>query len=111
LQTTTTQAVTASTQTYTLTTRIVRLYRVEFQPTGDSRIIPLEYRDFNAMDSVWWTNQAITSNHPHFYTLWGFPGSLKLVLYPTPATGGTLNLHYYAIPAPLATDGTADNTN
>lgn len=104
-------AVTSGTQQYTGPTDAVRIYRVEWQPTGQSTIYPLEYYDFASMDELWGPNQIITQAYPIAYTMWGFPPSLKIILYPSPSSNGQLNVYYYRLPADLATDGSADNTN
>lgn len=111
LQSSDTISAVAGTRSYTLSQRIIRINRVTYQPSGDSRIFPLEYRDFNAMDSVWWTQQAVTSNTPIYFTLWGYPPALQLVVYPTPPTAGTFTVFYYATPMPLATDGSAASSS
>lgn len=91
----------AGTQEYTMPTNVHRVHRVEYKRTGDSQIYPLDYRDFNNLDAVWWTSQAITQGTPSFFTMWGFPPSLKIVVYPTPATAGTFKVFYYREPAVL----------
>jgi hypothetical protein len=110
LQTKTTISATAGTQEYTLPAAMTRVTRVEWQPDGSSQLYPLEYADFNNMDSVWWTQQAITQQTPRMYTMWGYPPSLKLVIYPKPPSAGTFNVFYYALPTALATDGTQDSS-
>lgn len=112
LRSTTNITITAGTQTYSVTTRLVRTHRCEFRPTGDSAVYPLEYRDWMNMDDVWWTGQEQSESHtPSFYTTWGQPPLLSLVLYPTPSVGGVAKLFYYALPTELATDGTAAASN
>lgn len=110
-QTRATIATVAGTQEYSMPTDIVRVHRVEHQDAS-STVTPLEYRDFNSMDSIWWNRQKTTeSNRPYWYTLWGYPPSLKIVLYPTPSvTAETIRVFYYSVPADLATDGT-DNAD
>lgn len=110
LQRTSTVTAVANTQQYTLATDILRVYRVEYLPTGSGQVYPLEYRDFNSMDSVWWSSQTQTKGIPFWYTLWGFTPALKMIVYPTPSTGGTFNVFNYQLPADLATDGSADST-
>lgn len=111
LQTKTTIAGVAGTQEYTLPAAMTRVTRVEWKPTGSDQIYPLEYADFNNMDSVWWTQQSITQQTPRMYTMWGYPPSLKIVIYPKPPSAGTFNVYYYALPTALATDGTQDSSN
>lgn len=97
--------VTANTQEYTLPTDLLRVYRVEYRPTG-GQVFPLEYRDFNSMDSVWYSQQTSSRGRPYWFTMWGFPPSLKIILYPTPAsTDGAIRVYHYRLPAEVSTDG------
>lgn len=61
------------TQEYTMPTDTIRVHRVEWHPDGDDNIYPLEYRDFQSADNVWWTSQIQTEGTPVIFTLWGFP--------------------------------------
>lgn len=100
----------AGDQDHTLPATTLRVYRAEFIEDGSQKVYPLEFVDFNAADSVWWTDQAMTDGTPRIYTLWGYPPTLNCKLYPVPSVNGTLRVHYYAAPAALATDGTAGST-
>lgn len=91
----------AGTQEYTMPTNVHRVHRVEYKRTADSQIYPLEYRDFNNLDAVWWTSQSTTQGTPSYFTMWGFPPSLKLVVYPTPHAAGTFKVFYFRVPATL----------
>lgn len=94
------------TQEYTMPTDTIRVHRVEWHPDGDDNIYPLEYRDFQSADNVWWTSQIQTEGTPVIFTLWGFPPQLKLIVYPTPSEAGSFKVFYYRNPAELTTDGT-----
>lgn len=107
----TTVAVTAGNQTYSAPSNLVRIHRLEYQPSGGQTVYPLEYMDFHSMDQVWWTSQKITSGTTEFFTMWGFPPSVSFVLYPTPSQSGVLNVYYYRMSQDLATDGTQDDTS
>ena len=50
--------VSADTQEYTVNDGCLRVHRVEWRPTASSNVYPLEYRDFNSMDAVWWASQT-----------------------------------------------------
>lgn len=100
----------AGTREYTMPADIIRVYRAVYKATSDTLTYPLEYRDFNSMDGVWYTQAEITRAVPTYFTMWGYPPTLKLVLYPTPDLAGVVNLFYYKTPANLATDGSANNT-
>jgi hypothetical protein len=102
--------ITNGVQEWTLDGTTLRVYRVEYKPTGQTNVYPLEYGDFNNLDAVWWTRKTISTGTPQMFTLWGYPPQLKIVLYPKPALAGTLTVYYYKVPADLATDGTAAAT-
>lgn len=89
-------------------TDVLRVHAAHFVYDNDSRIFPLEYRDFNAMDSVWFEQQAMNTADPRLFTTRGYPPNLKVVLYPRPPRDGTLKLTYYRLPDEFATDGTDD---
>ncbi|MDP6717446.1 MAG: hypothetical protein QGF59_02270, partial [Pirellulaceae bacterium] len=50
-----------------------------------------------------WSSQTTSKGYPTFYTMWGYPPSLKVVLYPTPSEAGTLKVFYYQHSTDLAT--------
>jgi hypothetical protein len=106
LQTTSDITVVGGTQEYTMPTNVVRVHRVEHEDSS-SMVTPLEYRDFNNMDAVWSTQQKnVQSTRPYWFTLWGYPPNLKIVLYPTPSeSGDTIRVFYYQMPAAVTTDG------
>lgn len=106
LQTTATVTVVAGTNEYTLPTNVARIYRVNWIPDGSSTEYPLEYQDFNSMDSAGWT-WTNAQGYPAVFTLWGYTPSLKIVLYPSPSAAGEIKLWYYKYPTELATDGSA----
>lgn len=98
-------------QEYTLPDDTVRVYRVEWRPEASTQVYPVTYKDFNNMDSIWVASQETTVGYPMLYTMWGYPPTLKIVLYPKPAMGGIVRVQYYKLPAQLALDGTdADTT-
>lgn len=100
LQTRVDVAATIGQQEYTLPATVIRVYRVEWRPSVGG-VYPLEYRDFNNMDAVWWTNQS-TQGQPAIFTMWGYPPVLKLVTYPTVNVGGVFKVFYYSLPAELS---------
>ncbi len=95
---------------YRLPADVLRVHKVEFQRTGDTRIFPIEYADLHSMDAMWYTQQAVTRRTPTHFTMWGYPPVLDLVCYPTPDTGGSWRLHYYSLPDDLATVDASDQT-
>ena len=103
-----TVAVTAAAQTYSAPTDLLRIHRLEYAPSGENRIIGLEYQDFNNLDQVWFQQQTVTVGDPALYTMWGHPPNTKIILYPTPTKAGSLYVYYYRIPTDLATTTTAD---
>lgn len=111
LQTTDTITAIAGQQQYALPTDVLRVHRVEWsrQGTFDStaQITALEYRPFNTMDSVWWSSQMTTTGDPYWYTMWGYPPTLNLILYPVPdeTVAQGLKVYYYRSPATATADG------
>lgn len=99
LRATATIAAVAGTQQYTLPTDSIRIHRVEYVNTGDATRYTLEYRDFDSMDAVWWTQQTVTRDTPTFFTMWGYPPTMQMVTYPTPQVAGTFTIFYYKLPA------------
>lgn len=110
LQATSTIPLVAGQQQYNAPSDTIRIYRIEHIDTS-SRVVPLEYRDYNNADSVWWSTQLTITGHPLIWTAWGFPPSLKLVLYPLPDNSSdTIKVFYYRTPATLSDSTVADNT-
>lgn len=102
-----TQSVVANTREYSLDANVLRVYRVEYIPTGAGQpTYPLEYRQFNALDSIWHTQSALTTGTPCYFTIWGFSPTNKIILYPTPTRAGTLRVYVYRLPTATTTDGT-----
>ena len=101
-------AVVANTQGYAAPSDVgSRIYRLEWLPTGQTSNYPLEYMDYASADSVWGSQQTVTTGYPLVWTMWGFPGSsnLTITLYPVPSVNGTLNVFYYRLPATAVADG------
>lgn len=92
----------AGTNEYTIPADVLRIFRCEFIP-GDGRRTPLTARAYNAMDSVWWSDQDRVRADPLMYTTWGNSPGAKLKLYPTPNASVTdgLRLFVARMPAPL----------
>ena len=99
--------VVSGTSEYTVAADTLRIYRVTFKPGSGSWEIPLEYKDFNSMDSMGWQVDSWESM-PEIYTLWGFTPNLKIKLYPTPSEAGDLEVWYYRLPTTLSEDGSDD---
>lgn len=114
LETTDTLTIVAGTQTYNLSVPISpsigRIHRVEFVPTGDTRVIPLEYEDYSNLDAIWGNSKATTQATPEVWTTWGVSPAITFLLYPKPSIGGVVTFYYYAIPNKLADDGSAAAT-
>lgn len=107
LQATSTISVTAGDAQYTMPTDMIRVYRVIWTATGSTdQQVPLQYEDFNALDSAGWT-WTNAQGWPSVFTLWGYPPTLEVVLYPQPSVNGTLTVYYYKMPTDLAVDGSA----
>lgn len=101
----------AGTQAYTQAADVLMIHRVEYAATGQSQRHALQYMDINSMDKYWGASRAVTQGTPQFWTSWGAPPALSLILYPTPSVGGSLYVHHYRLPAELNTTGTARATS
>lgn len=98
----------AGTDTYTITTRLIEIYHVDYLRSGWPAARPLTYVDVPTKASFGYT----PSTYPNFYALWGFPPSLSMILYPTPsASSDTVTYWYYRLPADLSLKGADDAQN
>ncbi len=87
---------------------VLRVHQVAYTE-GTDRTIALEYRAFNAIDATWYANTTTAVQaRPREFTLRGAPPNLELLVNPRPSVAGTITVHYYKLPAKLATDGTDD---
>ena len=57
-------------QKYVAPSDILRIYRLEYIPSGSTQTYGLEFRGYNEMDAVWGTYQQYTGAFPSLYTLW-----------------------------------------
>lgn len=87
----------------TLPTDILRIFRTEWI-TADDRRTPLEFRDMNNMDAIWWDSQNRTQSRPVYYCTQGYPPALKIQLFPVPSDAGNLRVWYYKAAADLVAD-------
>ena len=86
-------------QQYSLPNDTYRVHRVEWSRDG-TQSTTLEYRDFNSMDEVWWSSQRTSRGDPYWFTMWGFPPQLNLIVYPTPDVNiaSAFKVFYYRLP-------------
>lgn len=94
----------AGTAKYNLPADVIRIHRVEFVPTGQTTVYPLQAATYEEMDSIWGINQQSQSSYPMYYVLWGYPGgaaTLQIQLFPIPSQAGQIRLYYYRQPAAL----------
>lgn len=99
----------ANTYQYVIAAKVVRIASVEYND-GNGRVYPLEYRDFHSMADVWGARRD-RKGSAEWWTTWGSPPALQLVIYPIPPTAtGTLTIYYYTMPTDLALTNADDNT-
>lgn len=84
---------------------LLKINRVEWRDGGGTRVVALEYRDYNSMDAVWWDAKETTRSTPGFYTLTGNPPNLSVTVYPIPGSPGELTVYYWALPDAVSADG------
>lgn len=102
-------AVTADDGEYTVASDVIHIYHVYYTPTGQTVMMPLEARAFEAMDSVWGGYQNQGGGYPAVWTTFGFAPSLTIKLFPVPSVAGSLTLHVARLPAALdVTSGTGN---
>jgi len=89
-------------QKYIAPSDILRIYRLEYIPSGSTQTYGLEFRGYNEMDAVWGTYQQYTGAFPSLYTLWSNPPTLQIVAYPVPSQTGLFQCFYYRQPVPVA---------
>lgn len=105
----TTVTVIADTGEYTVTSSVLEIHAAYWTPTGETRKVPLVPKAYNAMDQVWSVERdSARSSDPTFFTVWGFPPQLKLRLWPTTLTGGTVQLLVSRLPTEFDLDGADD---
>lgn len=91
-----------------LPANVLRVHQVAYTEATD-RTSSLEYRAFNAIDATWYANTTTAIQaRPREFTLRGAPPTLELLVNPRPSVAGTITVHYYKLPAKLATDGSQD---
>jgi hypothetical protein len=98
--------VASETQQYIAPPDLYRAYRIEYiQTQGNSNnTYTVEFRGYMEMDQVWGINQNWPANYPLYYTMWGAPPNLKIILYPVPSSDGTLVVYYYQLTTPAVND-------
>jgi hypothetical protein len=81
-----------------------RIYRLEFVQSDSINTYTVEFRGYMEMDQVWGINQQWPANYPLYYTMWGAPPNMNILLYPVPSGAGTLNCYYYQQITPVVSD-------
>lgn len=92
---------------YSLDTDIVRVHRVEFTPTGEDTI-HLEYADVKNLDNYGYRQRALRNDRPYVYSIWGAGRTLKLIVFPLPATAGSFTVWKYRLPVDLSETDVTD---
>lgn len=82
----TTVNVVAGTGKYALPADVIRVHRVEFVPTGQNQVYPLEPRTYGEMDQVWGIQQNRQQSYPSYFVLWGFSPSITMQVWPVPSS-------------------------
>lgn len=99
------------TKEYNLPVNIARIHKIEFVPTGQNQVYPVQLATRQEMDPIWGLNQNQSGSYPSFAVLWGYTGgaaTLKMQVFPVPSQAGTFHIYHYLIPPLLATGGSDD---
>lgn len=102
-------AVNAEQQNYLAPDDTYRIYRIEYMQASSINTYTVEFRGFMEMDQVWGINQSWPANYPLYYTLWNFPPTMEIILYPVPSSAGQLTVFYYQNITPAVS--TTDNVD
>jgi hypothetical protein len=104
-----TQPVNVNQQIFPAPPDVLRIYRIEFEPTTPGTSFPevynLEFRGYNEMDRIWGIFQNYPASYPLYYTITPTWPNLNVVVYPVAGQAGFLRIFYYrqtlnaAIPA------------
>jgi hypothetical protein len=90
---------------YAAPTDLIRLHRVEFQPTSSTQVYPIDVRERNEADQFMGFNPSIQSAFPYLCWLWGTTGvasyALTISFYPVFSQAGTISIWYYRMPSLL----------
>lgn len=92
---------------YSFGTDAIRIFRVEFTPTGE-RTRPLEYVDVKSLDNYGWDQRDRTDSYPQLFTVWGSGRTLKLITFPSPSQAGSFTVWFYKVPVDLEVTTNAD---
>lgn len=88
-------------QRYSAPIDLLRCYKLEYMQNNGINTYTVEFRGYMEMDQIWGINQEWPANYPLFYTMWGAPPTMQIILYPVPSNPGTLFVHYYQISKPM----------
>lgn len=91
----------SETQRYTAPADLLRAYKLDYMQEDGINTYTVEFRGYMEMDQIWGINQEWPANYPLYYTMWGAPPSMQIILYPVPSSPGTLFVHYYQTPTPM----------
>lgn len=106
-----TLSISANTATYALPTTVVKVLEpITFTPTGSSYRYPVTPIERHAAITRWGMHQDIGAGTPDTCTTSGYAPNITLLLYPKPATSGTVNYRYAKVPTDLTTTGTNDSS-
>ena len=92
----------ANLTTFLLPPNCLRVHRLEYQPANSILTYPVEFKEYNVMDTYWGNYQTMPNMYPLYYTIWGQPPVLNIKVFPVPAGSGYYNVFYYALPTTVA---------
>lgn len=95
---------------WTLPSDILKVMQVYWQPDSDtSQQLPLQGRQWAAMDQYWGNRQNMESGWPLMWATRGYAPTLTIKIYPVPSEAGTLLLNVARLPAAIdITSGTGN---
>jgi len=92
---------------YLLPDNILEIDNVYFT-TADARMVPLAPVAYEGVDQVWGHYQNQSSYQPQVYTLWGYPPTLMMRLYPVPNAINVISLRVVRTAVHIDESGAGD---
>lgn len=86
---------------YTVSADTIRINNAYFNPTGFTQKFPLQPRQWEGMDQIWYDQQDRAGGYPVVYAVRGYSPTLTLKMFPVPSMNGTLYMRVARMPATL----------
>lgn len=106
-----TLAVVNGTGDYVVNANVLRINSTYFQPTGFTQKFPLQPRQWEGMDQIWYDQQDRAGGYPVVFAVRGYSPQVTIKLFPVPTLNGTLFIHVARMPVDLDITGGTGNVD